>query len=503
MSTVAAHAGAQQVPDSASTAPAAQPGIRVTPTLRAALSWTDNLDFTVTDKITDTQLEVTPGLRIAGKSRRLATDVFYELRSYTYAKTEERNRIDHFLNARVRLDAVPERLGIDASGRIERLELSELTRTGSTFGDSNRREVRAFGLAPYVAGRFGADTSYRLTYAADHFSVESNALERTITQRVTGNAEHRFGARDTRVAADLLFEDIDYADREDARNTRVAANLLLPITRQWIFEARAGYEDLDIANTIQKTKGSDTLVGLRWRPSARTEFAAGVGHRFFGNTFIGSAKHTGRLLAVNITHDKTVASTPNQFSLPPLQDAATLIASGAFFPGTPAYERLLQITSLLNAIGSAYVPGQSVNFTTNRFFIETRSQATISAVGTRHTVTLSANRTVREALQVNLPVIDDFVFGEKIVSTGGGVSWSYKLTPQLALTSAYAYTRSRSNGGITELSNKTQSAVIAATTALSKRTDAAFSLEAQRREQELAIGRAEQNIARLTVNHRF
>ena len=130
-------------------------GFSVVPTFALTETVTNNALLSSNDRRSDLITQVTPGIRMNSTGGRFRGFLDYSLTGIAYARNSASNEFQNSLNSFVNLEAVENWAFVDFRANISQQVISAYgTRTAdSSLINSNRTEVRTFGISPYVKGR--------------------------------------------------------------------------------------------------------------------------------------------------------------------------------------------------------------------------------------------------------------------------------------------------------------------------------------------------------------
>ena len=288
-------------------APAQAVDWRLTPSVGASATFSDNAKQSSTNPEDAMILSVTPGfsLRSVG-SRRVQASLQYGLIATSRFGDSESNDLNHNLSAVGKAELVEDFIFIDGSARISQ-ELVSLTGSlaESDVNNSNRAEVGTYSISPYIVKRFGSFASSRVRYTASGAIFENDAVAQSSSNAIS--AELNSGPRFNDVSWGLNYS-LRKTQNDKTTDTtfeRIGAQLGYQLTRKFRVSGTVGEDRNDYQSTSQ-TGGSYYTVGFGWAPTRRTSLEASAGERYFGKVFNVSATHRTRHTQWNVRYFEDV-----------------------------------------------------------------------------------------------------------------------------------------------------------------------------------------------------
>jgi hypothetical protein len=287
-------------------------------------------------------------------------------------------------------------------------------------------QTRYFSVSPAYQNRLGAGWDYQMRYRLANSDADNNELANTTTHTV--NASIGNAGSSNKVFTVLSANGNEY-HREGLPEYRTGqAQLLLgwrPNLDLNIFisggSEYSGYLADDRTHPIYD-------AGFTWRPGKRTTLDVSAGHRFYGETYNVSLKHSTRMTDWQISHTKSATTTQDSF--------AALVQQTGTYLGIPAIFR-----------GHGTV-------LSNTYILQEITQLLLTLRGARNTVGLSAYRskssnltnvTISSSASTIPGVVigNDFAtFGSEIRQDGGAIDWEHRLDKRSSLRASYAHTHS-------------------------------------------------------------
>lgn len=424
---------AQDVQDGAASL---KPAWQVTTRLSLKETFTDNVQASASgNRHSDQISEIAPGITVIGQSARLKGHLDYQLRGLAYAQDSRRNKAQHDLSAAGNLEVVDGRVFVDASALATQQDVSLLgTRSGDNYwsDNANLTQTASFNVSPYMRGHVGRMADYELRYQ------KSLTRNRALQARDIDHDNYSLslqGARDGRLlswSATATRQTTEYSGQRKTEADQLRAFLTLHPDQQWDVSLIGGRERNDYLSFNKEGK-TTAGVALNWSPSMRTRLSLLKESRFFGTGHNFSLTHRARLLAFNYADVRDVKTFPEQYQLGFVNafDLFDKLLTGTV---PDAEVRAQQINQLLPQLGlSPYTP-MAVGALSSQVTVDRDQTLSLGAYGARNAVALLLRQSKRQALGVANQLFDDFALSPSITQRDATLSWSYRLSPDTALS---------------------------------------------------------------------
>ena len=414
---------------------------RVLPDLTLREIYTDNAFLGVGEPRSDFVTEVTPGIRIVGRSPRLAANFSYRPSALFYARNDQANDVVNNLSAFARLEAVERFFFVEAFGSITQSFLSPFApRPGEiAINTANRAETSTVGLSPYLRGTLGTGFEYELRNRHTWTRTERDSLGDWYTRDWFG----RFASPVRLFGWALEYYDTvtevedDFARRPDQESRLYRARLYYQPDPAWRFSVSAGEEE---NNYILQQTQRETIygAGVAWKPDARTSAELDYEHRFFGPSRLARVNHRTRLTAWNLLYSRGTSTFQDEvLRLPPGNIAGLLDAIFAARIPDPI-QRQAAVEEFLRVTGTPATLSSSLAFYTQRVYLREAIEASFAILGVRNSITFTAfyreNSNISASALAFLP--DAFLFADRFDERGFGARFDHKLTPITTLSAS-------------------------------------------------------------------
>ncbi|MDD5404046.1 MAG: TIGR03016 family PEP-CTERM system-associated outer membrane protein [Sulfuricella sp.] len=426
----------------------------IVPSLDLKETYSDNITLAPRGyEQSDFVTQVIPGISLTGTGPRLRVNARYAMQNLFYAQESNRNTINHMLNANANAELVDNLLFMDGLASISQQNISL---TGPQAADNvnvtgNRTEVKTYSLSPYLRHSFGNTASSELRYTHSAVSSGVGGLADSQTDRInlginSGSAFRTVGWGLNYSNQKTAYDNSASTLIQSRDNEVISGNLRYMVTSRFSLKATGGYEKNDYISIGTKPEGSFWSGGFSWTPGPLTSIDASAGKRFFGNTYSLAASHRTRLTAWNIAYNEDITSTQSQFLLPPTIDTSGFLNQlwAATIPDPVARQQI--VDSFIQANGLPLSLAESLNYLTNRLFLQKSLRASVALTGARNTLVLSLFNTSRNAQTAQAQ--DSILFGssnlalsDKTRQVGGNALWNWRLGPRTSANINAGYTR--------------------------------------------------------------
>ena len=422
----------------AANVPAANWIVRPEITLRE--TYTDNAFIGQGAPRSDWVTEVTPAIRIDGRSPRLTASLNYAPSAIFYARNNELNDVINNLDASGKLEAVEKFFFVDAAARINQTFLTPFAPQPSeiALASPNRVETRTFSVSPYVRHE-GSELAYELRNANTWTYAASANLGKFRTDQWKG--ELRRPVRTFGAALEFDHTDISYYDslveRPEDKARLYRGRLYYQPDPAWLLSASAGSEENNYV--LQQMQQTDIYgAGLEWRPSARTSAEFAYEKRFFGPSRFARFNHRTPLSAWSVRYSRDTSTYQQEvLRLPPGNSTALLDA--AFATRIPDQEqRRGVVEQFMSTRGTPAFLANSLAFYTQRVYLREGVDASVALIGKRNSIAFTAF--AEENTDISADVLgllpDPIQLARKLKQRGFGASGQHSLTPSTSIVAS-------------------------------------------------------------------
>lgn len=426
---------------------------KITPSLDLKETYTDNVKLASSgNEETDFITQINPGIAVSGTGSHLKLNGRYTMQNLFYLNDSRPSTIRHQLNADGNIELLDDFFFVDAKASISQQNISAFgpQSTDNTNVTGNISNVTTYSISPYIHHHFKnfASAESRLTH--DSVSTGTGGLSDSVSNRITASLTS--GSDFGRLGWGLHYtkQKLDYINRPTVDLETYYGDLRYRVTPHLSLVATGGEEKNNYLSVTGNSGGAFWTGGFEWKPTQRTSIAASAGQRFYGSSYSLKADHRSRRTLWSASYSEDITTTRDQFLLPATFDTAEFLVKSHLFDFLPEAERLAAAEAFIKANGLPEALADSVNYFTNRFFLQKRLQASVSFSGVRNTLILSIFDTSREA-QTSQDA-DSLLLGSSSLSlndntnsTGVNALWNWRLSPNASANLSAGLTRTTSN----------------------------------------------------------
>ncbi len=389
-------------------------------TVKPSLSLTENYSDNVRhaprgNEQSDLITQINPGLNLTGTGPKLTFNTVYQMQNLFYAKNKQSDSTRHSLNTNAHTELVNDQLFLDGIASVSQQNTSALgAQALNNFNiTANRTEVRSLSISPYLRHRFQGWANSEVRYTHGVVSTNASGLANNQIDSILLNLDSGHSFTTLRWGVRYNKQKSGYGNSLQSINSDAyTGNLGYRITPRFTLNASAGHEKFDYVSTARPPNGSHYSTGFTWTPSQRTNIAASVGHRFFGQSFALNAKHRSRKALWNLDYNEDVTTTQAQFQ------------SNAGMP--------------------APILAGATNFLSNQIFLQKRLTASVTMTGHRNTLNFNlfdSSRDAQTSQAQNFALLGaaNLALGNKSKQLGGNASWIHQISPYTSTNLTVGY----------------------------------------------------------------
>ena len=430
---------------------------KITPSLDLKESYTDNVTLAPPGlEKSEFITQINPGISLTGTGPRLKLNANYAMQNLVYAEESSRNTFNHMLNANANAELVDNLFFLDGRAAISQQNISLLgpQATDNVNVTGNRTEVKTYSVSPYLRHSFSNFASSELRYTHDEVSTGVGGLSGSQADRIqlqmnSGPAFNTLGWGLNYSNQKTAYGNTTNINAQNIDNEILTGNLRYPVTPRFSLTATGGYEKNNYISTGAKPEGSFWSAGFSWAPSARTSIDASAGRRYFGDNYSLAASHHTRLTAWSLGYSEDITSTRSQFLIPVTIDTAGFLNQlwAATIPDPVIRQQF--VDAFIQGTGLPPALSESINYLTNRFFLQKRLQASVAVTGAKNTLILSLYTTSREAQTSQAqdsPLLGNstLALSDRTKQVGCNAFWNWRIGPRTSANINAGYTRNSS-----------------------------------------------------------
>ncbi len=244
----------------------------VEPRITIGETYTDNVTLSASETKQEEYItEISPGISLTGKGRRMELVLNYQLQKLLYAEENSRNNTNHQLQANANGELAKDHFFIESRASIgQQIISSEDGVAVDNLNIGNRAEVRTFGLSPYYKNDFGGYVDTLVRYMIDVVQFEEGATD---SENHRTELDLSSGRKFARTSWGLRYskENVIRETGEDIRYENLFGEIRYRLGKHVSALARAGSEQNDLGQTQTTAfeNGDYWEAGLGWQPNTR------------------------------------------------------------------------------------------------------------------------------------------------------------------------------------------------------------------------------------------
>lgn len=405
--------------------------------------------------------EISPGIRLQGRSARLKAYFDYSLSQIYYAQSSHADRTRNALTTTGTLEALENWLFVDFNGSISQQTISAFgtQSTSDASLNSNSTETTTYALSPYIQGRLGGGADYTMRYRWATTDTQSSRVSGNTVETWSANLRGDTGLASFGWALDATSSTADYSSGRRIEADRLYGTLIWRLDPQFRLRFTAGRE-ADNYITLDKESRSTHGYGFDWSPTTRTSISAFRDKRAFGNGHSFSFNHRTPSSAWRFTDTRDIQlnSLAGTASLGTAYDLMYALTGSMVADPSDEGLRALLTTALLSAYGISPTSVISSGFLANQAFMQRKRELAFTLLGSRNSLTFMASQSRRESLSVqSLELLaDDFRLANVINQRVFSVNWSHRLTAESTVNAVASKTDTSGNSSAAGTLHTTQ-----------------------------------------------
>lgn len=437
--------------------PALAENWRITPTVSATETYTTNADYAASsggEGGNDFVTSVAAGLQINGEGARVKLNGTIAATGLLYARNTENNSFAPSVNLTGKLEAIEKFFFVEAQVNVSQT-------FNSAFGPqpgnivnatANRYTSQTYSVSPYIQGLIGGTKlAYHLRddniwTIGSQFGNASVEAPNTYFNRLTGSVSSPAAP----LGWTVEYTGARYApsggDVDGSYTLQIGRGVLsYQIDPQLQVSVRGGYESTRFPLT--GTEGATYGAGGTWSPTDRTQVNGFWEHRFFGSAYSLQASHRLPRAAMTANFSRGLNTYPqNALSIPAGANVASFV-DAAFTTRIPdPAERALAVQQFMAQSGLPATLTTPVNVFSASVQLQDSASASLVLIGVRNSLAFNAFYSKTNAISGTGSVLPPALqFGQNNTQTGGGVSFSHRLSALTNLTASATYSTTTSN----------------------------------------------------------
>lgn len=401
---------------------------RLTPSVGAAATFSDNAKQSSTNPEDAMILSVTPGfsLRSVG-SRRVQASLQYGLIATSRFGDSESNDLDHSLNATGKAEIIEDFLFIDGSARVSQELISLLgSPAESEINSSNRATVSSYSLSPYIKKRFGTFADMQARYTATGAIFENDVAAQSSTNGLSVDLDSGTRFNDFSWGLSYSIREAQNAKIADSTFERAKVYLGYQVTRKFRLVGAVGQDWNDYLSTTE-TSGQSYSAGFGWAPTRRTNLTASMGERFFGKTVSVTGNHRTRSTNWTVRYAEDVSDVTERTVN--FNDIQSVLFTCTDISQLPANPTVADVETTPGCTILAYKYGTSLQ---NGVYISKSLNAGVTWITGKSTLSLNVSDFARDFQAVSMAE-------DRVRSVSG--AWRYRMSPDTSMNSGVTLAR--------------------------------------------------------------
>jgi uncharacterized protein (PEP-CTERM system associated) len=410
----------------------------VTPSVGLEETLTDNVNLQPADAAkSDLVTQLTPSITFSGKGARASLNGTISVPVLIYARTgSENNNVYPSANILGNVEAIENFLFVDGEALVSQQFLTPFGSQPASLANAteNRYTASSYRISPYIKGVTTGNVQYEL---------RNNSFWTTLSGApISTNNSYTsqwIGKLDRPViplgwSADFDLTDVKFNNQASQQTNLGRVGPRYAYDPQILLNADFGYEDNHYP--FSSYRGYIYGVGIRWRPTERTNVVANWEHRFFGASYLFNFDHRTPLSVWNLSASRNITSYPQQLASLPAGNVQGIL-NQLFISRIPDPTlRQDAINALIQNQGLPPNLLSPVNLYTQQILLVENVSASVGLLGARNSVFATVFYLRQEPIAGSgtpLPPILASATLNNNTQEGANLVWTYSLTPSVSL----------------------------------------------------------------------
>ncbi len=435
------------------------------PSIAVQETATNNVDLAPTDqRVSDLVTTITPAFTVHELGDHTRLDGTVVVPVLIYARTgAENNYVAPSVNLLGDVNFFDRVLHLEGAINVSQ---QFYTPFGAQPGDlvnatDNRYRSTVYRLSPYVQGTLSNGIDYELRNNNVWTNLSGAPID-TNNARYTeflAKAETT-GSRQIGWKANFDYNNIRF-NQQDSIITQLGRFVPYYNADASIqVGASGGYEDNQYALT--SSRGAIYGLGLRWRPTERTDVVANWEHRFFGSSYLFTFDHRTPLSVWNVRVSRNITTYPQQIGRLGAGADVTAFVDQLFLSSIPdANDRQQAVDQFIRDRGLPPTLSDPVTLYAEQIVLQQSQSATAGLIGARNSILFSIFNVKNEPIAADgVPLPPSLFSGNNNTQTGGSVVWNNRLTQAVNLSATMSGYRTVANAPLNGYTNQAIARVI-------------------------------------------
>jgi uncharacterized protein (PEP-CTERM system associated) len=422
-----------------------------TPTIGIEETLTSNANFDrgISEPKADLVTTISPGFLLNYRSARANFAGSVALPILIYARTgQDNNRMLPQVNLGGVLEAWERFFYIDGAAYVSQQYFTPFGArpVSPVNGTSNEYMSQSYRVSPYIKGELRGGIRYELRNnniwtLLSQGSEATPGINNSYTNQIIGTMDS--DPRPLGWGADYLRSSVAFSGQDTFVTELARLRGVYRVDPQVELTVSGGYESNDYA--FVDYKGAIYGVGVRWRPTERTNLDARWEHRFFGSSYNVDFGHRTALTVWNVRVSRDATSYPEQVaSLAAGTSVVALIDSLFALRVTDPALRQQLVEQFIRDRGLPTFVNSALNLYTQQINLVTSAQASVGLIGVRNTLVFNAYHHKNEAITAAGDITAGPASGlTNNTQSGGSIIWTHNLSPLMIMTSTLDYSHTK------------------------------------------------------------
>ncbi len=282
--------------------------------IEVAVDFSDNINLTDTDEISDAVLRIIPGISFNKEGARVKSNLNYYLSGLMYARETDKNTVRQYLNANIDSELVDNSVYLDLNASISQhlLNPNRGASNDGVSGSDNLTQTYIYGLTPYWKKNWSNWLESEVRYNYNEIIFDNKFVDDSKQQSINLKFDSSRKFNDIFWGIEFEHVETNYETLQDTSADITILTLGYHYSRKLDLVLNTGYEDYDTPQSTRNSGGSGVTVGFKWRPNTRNSLDFNFGNRFFGNTYHLDYKRRARKITWNVTYADDITDLRNQ-----------------------------------------------------------------------------------------------------------------------------------------------------------------------------------------------
>jgi len=383
--------------------------------------------------------EVTPGVRVDGRSPRAELNGTIAARTLTYLNTGDRNNVIYpQANLRGQVEALRDFFFVEAQVTVVQQYLSPFGTTSfdQSNASQNRYTAEYYRLSPFIESELAGG---RLHYVIRNDSAWTNTSGASVSVANSYSSTWT-GLLETDVdpvgwALDARRHEVTFSNQDDTFLEELGRLRLRWRPGEALrFTVSGGYERRQYP--LDDAQGAIYGAGIEWRPGERTQATARWEERVFGPSYFASFDHRRAWSAIRALASRNITSYPQLIGSLSGAGGLESLVGAAFVTRFPdPVERQAAVDAFLRTSGMPTDLAAATPFYTQQVLLQETQTVTYTLIGARHSLAFSVyhqrNQPIAGGSGVVLPA--ELSFSNDNDQRGGSVTYSQRLSGQTGI----------------------------------------------------------------------